>query len=53
MSDKMPTDPITDLAAAAVQLHELYESYVAAGFTGAQAMQMVCTIIAASMGASP
>ncbi|WP_158079470.1 hypothetical protein [Actinomadura sp. CNU-125] len=53
MADRMPADPVTDLAAMAVQLHEVYELYVAAGFTGAQAMQMVCTIIAASMGASP
>lgn len=45
MGDSMPSDPITDLAAGAVQIHELYESFVTAGFSEAQAMQLVCTII--------
>lgn len=36
-----PNDPITDLAAMAVQLHELYESYLAAGFTEHQALYLV------------
>lgn len=50
MGDQMPADPITDLAAGAAQLHEAYESFVAAGFTEAQAMQMVCAIITGSQG---
>ena len=49
MNDKLPTDPITGLTEAAVQLHELYESFVEAGFTGPQAMQMVCAIVTASV----
>lgn len=36
-----PSDPITELAAAAVQLHELYEALVAAGFTEDQALDLV------------
>ena len=45
MGDHMPADPLTDFAACAVQLHEAYTSFVAAGFTEAQAMQMVCAIL--------
>lgn len=45
-----PEDPITQLAAAAVQLHELYNSYVAAGFTEAQAFDLVKAILTASVG---
>lgn len=48
MSDDMPHDPLTTLAAAAAQLHEAYEAFLAAGFTASQAMQMVCAIVAAS-----
>ncbi|MGW4825392.1 hypothetical protein ACWEP4_42605 [Streptomyces sp. NPDC004227] len=40
-----PQDPITNLAAGAAQLHELYSAYVDAGFTPDQAMQIVLTII--------
>ncbi|PSK48011.1 hypothetical protein B0E38_06488 [Streptomyces sp. 111WW2] len=36
-----PADPITKLATAAVSLHELYTSLIAAGFTEAQAMEIV------------
>jgi hypothetical protein len=43
-------DPITLLAAAAAQLHELYVSYVAAGFTEAQAFDLVKTLLAAGIG---
>lgn len=45
MVDRMPADPVTDLAAGAAQLHEAYESFVEAGFTEAQAMQMVCALL--------
>ncbi len=44
-----PEDPITQLAAAAVQLHELYSSYIEAGFSEPQAFDLVKTILAASM----
>lgn len=50
MGDQMPADPVTDLAAGAAQLHEAYESFVAAGFTEQQAMQMVCAIITNGTG---
>ena len=45
MGDDMPADPVTDLAAGAAQLHEAYESFIEAGFTEAQAMQMVCAVL--------
>lgn len=45
-----PEDPITQLAAAAVQLHELYNSYIAAGFTDQQAFDLVKAILTASVG---
>ncbi|MER6738224.1 hypothetical protein [Streptomyces puniciscabiei] len=47
----MPDDhdsPLTELAAAAAQQHELYSSYVQAGFTEAQAMQLL--IVTAGVG---
>ena len=43
-----PEDPITQLAAAAAQLHELYNSYLEAGFTEHQAFDIVKTILAAN-----
>lgn len=50
MGDNMPADPLTDLAAGAAQLHEVYEAFRAAGFTEPQAMQMVCALITANQG---
>ena len=46
MPDEIP-DPITELAAAAVQQHELYEAWVAAGFTERQALELLKTLITA------
>jgi hypothetical protein len=45
-----PQDPITDLAAGAAQCHELFVSYVEAGFTEAQALQIVIGILTAGLG---
>lgn len=50
MADNMPADPVTDLAASAAQLHEAYEEFLAAGFTEAQAMQMVCALLTGNPG---
>lgn len=46
-----PIDPIVAMAAAAIQLHELYLAYGKAGFTDSQAMQMVCAVIEAHLRA--
>lgn len=45
-----PEDPITQLAAGAVQLHELYASFVAAGFSESQALYLVGQTLTASIG---
>lgn len=37
----MPPSPLTDLAASATQQHELFMSWVNAGFTRAEAMQLL------------
>ncbi|WP_187438187.1 hypothetical protein [Actinomadura decatromicini] len=52
MSDNMPADPITELAAGAAQLHEAYEAFVAAGFTEGQAMQIVCAVITSAQNSA-
>ncbi|MEO3856220.1 hypothetical protein [Acrocarpospora sp. B8E8] len=44
-----PQDPLSALAAAAAQLHELFTTYVAAGFTETQALYLVGQMVAASM----
>jgi hypothetical protein len=49
----MPPPPLTVLAAAAAQMHEQFRAYVAAGFTEAQAMQMLCAMLAAMTGRQP
>jgi len=45
----MPDDPVTSLREGAVAFHELYLSYVDAGFTESQALTMICHIISAAM----
>lgn len=45
-----PQPPLTELAAAAVQQHELYRSWVDAGFTEEQALDLLKTIITAGIG---
>lgn len=47
-----PDDPITQLAAAAVGMHELFISFVAAGFTEQQALYLVGQALTASIGGS-
>lgn len=45
-----PEDPMTPLAQSASQMHELYLQYVAAGFTEAQALELVKAVIIGSLG---
>lgn len=40
-----PADPITQLAGAAVALHELYASFIRAGFTAEQALELVKAVL--------
>jgi hypothetical protein len=46
MSDEeMPKDPLVGYKESAIHLHELYTSYVAAGFTNEQAFGLVCLVL--------
>lgn len=45
-----PEDPLTSLAAEAAMHHEIYDSYVQAGFTETQALELLKTIIATALG---
>ncbi|MET4670852.1 MULTISPECIES: hypothetical protein [Streptomyces] len=45
-----PTDPMTELAAASAQLHEMYQAYVDAGFTEQQALDLTKAVIVANIG---
>jgi len=47
---EMPDDPIGGLAEAAVSLHELYVSCMAAGFTEAQSFVLTNTALTAMLG---
>lgn len=52
MSDEQSNPlPITDLGAAAIQIHELFTEFVSAGFTEVQAFALVQTYIAAAFRA--
>jgi len=44
-----PISPLTELAAGAVQMHELFRAWVDAGFTEQQAMQLLCSMLAANV----
>lgn len=44
-----PEDPITQLAAAAVSLHELYASFAQAGFNEHQALYLTGQALSASV----
>lgn len=46
----MPQDPIGQLAEGAAQLHELFMSYVDAGFTRSEALQIIIGIIRPQAG---
>lgn len=43
-----PPDPVSVLAGIAAQLHELYQAYVAAGFSEGQALYLVGQVLTAS-----
>lgn len=43
----IPPDPMTELAGAAAQQHELYLGWIAAGFTEAQALELLKAFITA------
>lgn len=47
----LPTSPISALQSDAIGLHELKCAYVTAGFTGEEAMQLACAVIASAVQA--
>lgn len=51
MTNSLPSDPLPKLLADAVQQHELVLTYVAAGFSRAEAMQLLCAMMAAAVTA--
>lgn len=44
-----PEDPLTELAAGAAQVHEMYLAYIQAGFTEQQAFELTKSILIASI----
>jgi hypothetical protein len=45
MPEDGPIDPISDLAAGAAQIHELFMAYVNADFTRAEALQIIIAMV--------
>lgn len=48
-----PIDPMTQLQEGAAQLHELYRTYVDAGFTAQQAIYLVGHLLANVVRSAP
>jgi hypothetical protein len=44
-----PTDPITAAQGNAAQTHELFDSYVAAGFTRPEALDLVSALMSTAL----
>lgn len=51
--DGAPADPMTALAEGSTHLHELYSSYVAAGFAPQQALYLVGQVLRAAFSSAP
>lgn len=49
MSEETPKDPIGTLLEGAIQLHEIYESYIQAGFNSQQALFLCGKIVEAGV----
>lgn len=50
MSDEPVESPFSDLAMAAIGMHEMFTSWVDAGFTRAEALELTKTVLASSLG---
>ena len=48
--ESTPLDPLTELVKGAVQIHEMFTAYVEAGFTRAEALQLVLWVMTAGIG---
>jgi hypothetical protein len=51
--DGAPADPLQGMVEAAVSMHAIFESYVAAGFTQQQAVYLVGVMLATTLGGPP
>lgn len=51
--EPMPPSPMTALAQRAAEHHELFRSWIAAGFTEQQALQLLCSMLAAAVATAP
>lgn len=49
MADGLPQDPVTALTEVAVQQHEMFIAWAAAGFTEAQALDLLKAFITATV----
>lgn len=45
--DDLPQSPLTAMGVAVTEMHEIYVEMVNAGFTPAQAMQLLCAMLQA------
>ena len=52
MDDTEPVDPLSDLAKGAAAQHEIFLTYVAAGFTRAESLQIIIAMLTANIGSS-
>lgn len=52
-NDGAPADPISGLAAGAAAVHELFLSYVTAGFSADQALYLTGVCVSTAMRGSP
>jgi hypothetical protein len=47
--DKTPEEPLSALVQGAVQVHEMFETYVRVGFSRQEALELVARIITAGI----
>jgi hypothetical protein len=51
--ENLPPDPMSQLATGAAQQHELFMAWVNAGFTRAEAMQLLLVVVEAGIAKGP
>jgi hypothetical protein len=52
-NENLPPDPMSQLATGAAQQHELFMAWVSAGFTRAEALQLLIVIVTAGIAKGP
>lgn len=51
--ENLPPDPMSQLATGAAQQHELFMAWVRAGFSRAEALQIIIAIVTAGIAKGP